>query len=421
MPTFTYTARDGAGQSLTGEVSAPTSAQAAKLLRNEGKYVVSLEVARAGRRAAPMTPPEPSLPGRAPSGGFSLTAPRLDPRDVRGFAQQLAVMLETGVSLSEALETCTDPKLSPGFARVLEAVIADVHGGSTFSSALARHPRAFPPLFVNMVRASEASGQLGPMLRRIADFMTRQAEVTRKIKGAVIYPIVMFLLAIGVVIFLMAFVLPRFATVYAGREQFLPWLTRWLMSLSSSMTQYGLYLLGGAVSVIAGLFFYLRGAAARSLIQAFKLKLPLFGPLFHKTYLARSLRTLGTLIQAGVSMLESVELTGSAVGNGVYARLWNDVYDQLQQGKQLSESVAASPLMPRAVVKMMQAGERGGTIGGVMDRVADHCEEELATDIKTMTSMLEPAIVMFLGVFVGGIVIALLLPIFTLSRAMRGH
>jgi len=422
MPTFTYTARDSSGKKIEGEVTAATSSEAARQLRDEGKIVLSVASAKAGRLPGRIIPPSPGLPGAATPASSGLFAPRLNADDVRVFANQLAVMLGTGVSLSDALEACTDSRNSPGFAQALDDVIAQVRSGISFSAALARNPRVFSPLFVNMVKASEASGQLGPMLRRVADFLAGQRELGRKIKGAVTYPIVMTLLAIGVIIFMVTFVLPKFAKIYAGKEDTLPIITRFLMSGSTWIVAYGLYAAGGLVIVIVATIVYLRRPGGRLILHRFKLRLPLFGGLFHKTYLARSLRTLGTLIQAGVSMLEAVELTGGSVSNVVYEEFWSSVHDRLQTGRQLSESVSESRLVPRSVVKMLHAGEHGGRLGDVLDRVATHCEEEVAAKLKAVTTLIEPAIIIFVGSMVGGIVLSLLLPIFTISKAMRpGH
>lgn len=425
MPTFTYVARDNAGARVQGQLSAANSIEAAKLLRNEGKFVVSLSAGATPQPAGRVIPPNPAgaaasgVPaGAPPQPGFFAAKPK--PVEVRNFANQLSVMLETGVPLNDALDTCVDAKNTQAFAAVLNDVIAQVQGGTTLSAALARHPRVFSNLFVNMVRASEASGQLGRILRRIADFLTNQHEMSRKIKGALAYPAVMLVMAIGVTIFLMTFVLPKFANIYAGREDKLPVITRFFMGMSHGLRTWGPWAGGGLVALIVVGIIYYRRPASRAVMDAIKLRLPLLGGLFRKTYLARSLRTLGSLVQAGVSMLDAVELTGSAVSNAVFSKLWATVHERLNHGQQLSDCLMDSSLVPRPVTKMLGAGERGGKLGPVMDMVATHCEEEVATDVKTVTSLIEPVIVMFLGIVVGGIVIALLLPIFTLSKAMKG-
>jgi type IV pilus assembly protein PilC len=418
MAIFTYSARDARGGLVEGDVTAASTAEAARLLRSEGKIVVRLDPRKASPARQPAghakaVRPEPAAARRALAGN------KYRPDDLIFFTNQLAVMTETGVSLAEALDATTHDGNSPRFARALDAVIEQVKGGSEFSAALAEHPRIFPPIYISLIKASEASGMMGPMLRRLAGYLEAQRDMRKKIKGAVTYPIVMFVFAIGVTVFLMTFVLPKFANIYNGREEKLPAITKALMAFSAALTDYGLYGLGVLIAAVVGAVFYFRTPAGRLTLESVQLRLPLLGPLFHKAVLARSLRTLGTMIQSGVPMLDGVRLTCGACGSRRYEMLWNQVIDQLQTGRQISEALADHPHIPRAVNKMLSAGERTGQLGPVMERVSIFCESELNVAIKTMTSMLEPAIVMFLGTVVGGLVLALLLPIFTISKAMH--
>jgi type IV pilus assembly protein PilC len=411
MPAFAYVARDDTGTLVEGEVSAPSPTEAAKIIRGDGKFVVRINPK--GSRAAAKTRPA----GAAASA--SLFGKKYKPEDLIYFTNQLAVMIETGVSLSEALDACKHDGNSPPFARALDMVIEQVNGGSEFSAALAEHPKIFPAIYVALIKASEASGMMGVMLERLAQHLQSQREMTKKIKGAVTYPIVMFVFAIGVTIFLMTYVLPKFAAIYAGRESSLPAVTRALMGFSGGLVSFGPYLLVGLVLLVGGGVWYLRSPQGRLKMEAVKLRLPLVGPLFHKTYLARSLHTLGTMIQSGVSVLDAVCLTSNVCGSIAYERMWSAVHDRIESGKQVSDALADYEQVPKAIKKMLSAGERGGKLGPVMERVAKHCESDLNVAIKTLTSMIEPAIVMFLGVVVGGLVLALLLPIFTISKAMR--
>jgi type IV pilus assembly protein PilC len=416
MPAFAYVARDDAGSLVEGEVNAPSPAEAARIVRGEGKFVVRL--APKGGRAAESA----KAVGRAsekPVLHKSVFGEKYRPEDLIYFTNQLAVMIETGVSLSEALDACRHEGNSPRFARALDGVVEEVNGGSEFSAALAQHPTVFPAIYVALIKASEASGMMGPMLERLAQHLQSQREMSKKIKGAITYPIVMFVFAIGVTIFLMTYVLPKFAAIYAGREASLPTITRALMGFSGGLVSVGPYMLAGLVPLVGGAIWYLRTPQGRLKIDTLKFRIPLIGLLFHKTYLARSLHTLGTMIQSGVSVLDAVTLTSGVCGSMTYERMWSAVHDRLESGKQISDALADYEQVPRAIKKMLSAGERGGQLGPVMERVAKHCESDLNVAIKTLTSMIEPAIVMFLGVIVGGLVLALLLPIFTISRAMH--
>jgi len=411
MPIFTYVARDDGGAQVQGEVMAANQAEAAKTIRSEGKFVV--RIAPKGRGAVPKT-------GLATSGKVRRGSRKsFRSEDVIFFTNQLAVMVETGVSLAEALDACTHEGNSPRFAQALDAVIERVNAGSEFSAALADHPKVFSPLYVSLIKASEASGMMGPMLERLATHLQSQQELTKKIKGAVTYPIVMLVFAVGVTIFLMTYVLPKFSAIYAGREESLPKVTKALMGFSDGLVAYGIYLGALVVGAAVGAVLYLRTPAGRIKLDAIKLRIPIIGSLFHKAYLARSLHTLGTMIQSGVSVLEGVKLTSCACGSTTYEKMWNAVNDRLESGQQISEALTDYRVIPKAIKKMLSAGERSGQLGPVMERVAKYCEADLSVAIKTLTSMIEPAIVMFLGVVVGGLVLALLLPIFTISKAMH--
>ncbi|OWY72199.1 hypothetical protein B7486_04570 [cyanobacterium TDX16] len=414
MPVFAYVARDNTGKMVEGDVTAASPVEAAKLVRNEGRFVVKVTARGKATKAAAAAAAAPT----ARTSNF-FNKKKFRPDDLIFFTRQLAVMTETGVSMSEALEACRHDGNSPRFAEALDGVIERVEGGGEFSAALAEHPEVFPNLYVSLVKASEASGMMAPILRRLADHIQDQAELKKKIKSAVTYPIVMFVFAIGVTIFLMTFVLPKFNAIYAGREDKLPVLTRYLLLFSDNLMTYGLYFFAFVVIGGGSAVYYFLTPAGRIRLDAIKLAMPLVGPMYHKTYLARSLRTLGTMIQAGVSMLDSVRLTSGVCGSPKYEAMWKDVNERLERGQQLSESLVDYKQVPKAINKMLGAGERSGRLGTVMENVSHFCEAELNVAIKTMTSLIEPAIVMFLGVVVGGLVLALLLPIFTISKAMH--
>ncbi len=411
MPQFAYVAREPGGAVIKGMMSAASVAEAARQLRGDGKFPVRVDPATGA--------------GKAPAASASATPTaikpgnRVKPEDVIYFTSQLKVMVETGVSLAEALQGCRNSRNSPGFARALNDVIDQVEGGSRFSAGLAAHPKVFPTLLVSLVRASEASGTLGMMLDRASTYLIEQRELTRKIRGAVTYPIAMLLFAMGVTVFLMTFVLPKFTAIYAGKEKALPAATRFLLSFSAHLKHGAPYLIVGGIVVIGGAIWHFRRPLGKRHMDWIKLHLPLIGKMYHKAYMARSLRTLGTMIESGVAMLEAVELTKAACGNVYYSETWGRVEEELQHGRQLSEVLAESSLFPSNVTQMIRAGEKSGKLGPVMERVSGFCEGELSVSVKTATSMLEPLIITVLGAVIGGLVISLLLPIFTISRAMR--
>ncbi|MFQ5414877.1 MAG: type II secretion system F family protein [Phycisphaerae bacterium] len=401
MPTFTYVARDDTGTQRTGEVVANTESEAASALRSDGKFVVRLQQRKQDADAA---------------GADSLTRTRIRRVDVLYFATQMALMVETGVPVAEALDGIIRQTQAGGLKRVLEDLRRRVEAGEPFSKALAYHPKAFGNLFVNMIRASEMTGRLGPTLSRIAAYMTAQREIVGKIRGAMVYPVALMTIAAGAVMFLMTYVLPKFIVMYQGREALLPAPTKILIALSHWMVAYWPYWTTGTLAAVVGTVLFLRSDRGRPVGHWIMLHAPITGRMYRKALQTRSLQTLGTLIDAGVSVLESVAITRRVVGNCYFERMWADVDADLHRGQQLSAPLYRSTLMPRPIVQMIEAGERSGKVGPVMQRVADYLDVELRAAILSATRLIEPLMICIMGVIVGGIALALLLPIFTISR-----
>jgi type II secretory pathway component PulF len=403
MPRFDYLARGATGEAVEGVIAAPTASDAARLLRGDGKFIVRIT------EALEESQDDESAPIRMGGG-------RIRADDVIFFAAQMAVMVDTGVSITEALSGIIEQTESQSFRRVLEQVLADVETGMQLSVALAKHPRAFSPMFVSLVKASEVSGRLGTMLDRCAGYMSQQRETRRRVVGAMIYPLFLMVMSIGVVIFLLTYLMPKFIGIYAGREQALPVPTKVLIGISGWLSMNWMWWVGGLMVVLVGSIVYLRTARGRRSSHWLAIKIPLFGGMLRKTYLTRTLRTLGTLIEAGVSVLDAVGITREVVRNSYFQQMWDDVDARVQMGEQLSVPLSASRLMPRFVTQMINAGERSGHLSQVLERVCGFLDADLEQTIKRMTQMIEPVMIVFMGIMVGGIAIALLLPIFTISR-----
>ncbi|MCP4247792.1 MAG: type II secretion system F family protein [bacterium] len=404
MARFAYVARDAGGQSRQGELVAGSEPEAARLLRGEGKFVVTLtEVAEA------------LDPGQIE---ISLGRRRVTREEVIHFASQLAIMVETGVPITEAISGMMEQSAPGAFRRILGRVLADIETGKELSVALAKHPRAFTPLFVNLVRASEASGTLGGMLNRCAVYLSEERDTRRRVRGAMIYPALVMAGCIGVTIFMLTYMLPKFTGIYAGKEALLPAPTRILMAFSGWLTDWWTVWVSVLVAVLVGSWFFFHSNRGRPPKHWLAMRLPIVGPMVHKTLLTRCLRTLGTLVDSGVSMLESVAITRSVVGNHFFEQLWDRVAERLHRGDQLSAPLAGDPLVPRAIVQMIHAGERSGQLGAVMGKVGRYLEEDLRVSIKTATQMIEPIMILVMGTIVGSIAISLLLPIFTISRVI---
>ena len=404
MLKFDYLARDSAGTSLTGEVVARSQSDAVRLLRGEGKFVVRLDESSEREEVQAVTP--------------TLGWSRVKPDEVIYFVNQLAGMVDTGVAITDALEAAID-RTPPGpFRTTVEDVIQRVQGGADFSAALAAHPKVFSRLLVNMVRASEATGTLGPILARVADYMVNQRDIKKKIKGALTYPACMLVFATGATIFLLTWVLPKFTAIYASKRAVLPLPTRMLMGISEWMVGNWLYLVVGLTLAVIGTIYFFRSRRGGYTADWLRLNVPLLGGMFRRACLARSLRTLGSMISAGVSVLEAVLITQDVVGNRLFRRVFEDVHRRLEQGEQLSQALLDAPYFPRPIWQMIHAGERTGHLGPAMERVADLCESDLKHTIRTATQFIEPAMIVVMGLIIGTIALAMLLPIFQISRVM---
>ncbi len=339
--------------------------------------------------------------------------------DVVFLANQLAVMVDTGVPLSEALDSIAASTDHDGIAIMVDDLSEKVKGGMEFSKALEAYPKQFNEQFVSMIRASEVSGTMGMMLERATAYMMQDRDTRKQVKGAMVYPLSMLGFCVVVVIMLLAFVMPRFESIYAGKGEALPMPTRILLAMSRCITGNWLGLLVGTGAAIGGLIAFTRTTPGQRCVDWLKINSPLFGPMYRKGCLARSLRTMSTMIDTGVSMLEGLEITARVAGNTYFAELWTDLAEDVSEGSALSAGLYQSLLVPRTITQMVEAGERSGRLGQVTDRVARFCEDDLKIAIKTITSMIEPVMIIVMGAVIGGIAMALLLPIFTMSKVMK--
>src|SRR6476469_3527757 len=403
MPTYKYESKNAAGKVSTGVLTAPNLAAASQQLRARGEFILALQPADAGA-------------GKA--GGFSLTfGPSA--RDIQNFTSQLAVMIRAGISLRAAIEGIGEQATNPKFKAMLIQMKKDVESGKQFSDALMRYPKSFSPLYVNMVKASELSGGFAKMLDRIAGYLTDQIETSAMVKGAMIYPGIIGTLAVGTTVFLLTFVLPRFMVIFQGKEQALPAPTRLLLATSNFMRGYWYIIIVGVGAGSWGFMMMLKTDWGRIWWDKVKLTVPLFKKLFRALYISRSLHTMGQLINAGVPMLDTISITADISGNVLYKRMWRNVYAALKQGKKISAPLGKSPLLPRAVVQMINAGEESGKLGEVLDEVSNFYARELKNVIKSVTAMIEPLMIVLMGGMVGFIAMSIILPIFKLSQLVK--
>ena len=342
-------------------------------------------------------------------------------KDILDFTTQLAVMIRAGISIRAALDGISDQIVNPKFKKILLSIKTDVESGKQFSEAISKYPKLFGPLYVNMVRASEMSGSFAKMLDRIAAYIAQQIETKKMVIGASIYPGIIGTMAVSVTIFLMTFVLPRFAGVFQGKESVLPWPTKFLMSTSDWMVNYWWVLIVVAFVSIVGFFLFIRTEIGRLWWDKTKLTVPLFRRMFRALYVSRSLQTMGELLNAGVPMLDTIAITGDISGNLLFKKMWRNVYAAVKQGKKLQSQLVRSTLLPKSVVQMIGAGEESGRLGEVLEEISHYYAKALRDAIKAVTSMIEPIMIILMGSVVGFIAMAIILPIFKMSSIVSGH
>lgn len=403
MSNFAYTARDASGRSVSGTISAASMGDVLQTLRAEGKYPVSVRPAD----------------GDSKSSVFITSAGIRIPRaDVIQLSTQLAIMLETGVILNEALECIAKQSEKPRVRAIMTDLVEQLQSGSSFSDALARHPRSFPTLYTALIRASEKSGMMARLLNRATAYLRDEQEIVRKVKGALTYPAIMFSFAISTTTFLLAFVLPRFTAIYANKKSALPGPTKILMAISDFLVNDWAVIVATIFTVLVAALFYTRTSGGQRLVHLLQLHTPLFGKLYRKLHLARGLRMCGTMAGAGVQLLECVNTAHDLCPNTYFRDLWKQVGEQIQAGKQLSEPLFASSLVPRSVSQMLFSGEKSGKLAMVMEQVSAFAELELKEQITNMTRYIEPLMIVIMGLIIGGVALALLLPIFTISKVL---
>jgi type IV pilus assembly protein PilC len=394
--TYQYRVRDPLGNVHSGTVEAASPEDASQQLRGDGFQVLELneDDGEAG----------------------TLLGGRVTKSDVIYTTSQVAVMIDTGVNLSEALGGIIEQEQNGKLRDVLIDLKQSVEAGEDFSVALARYPKLFDKTYVSLVRAGEATGALGTMLDRIAAYLRKEVETRSKVRSAMAYPTVMMFLAIGVTIFLLTYILPKFMPLFEAKGADLPGPTKFVMGISDVIVGHWYLWASGVLATIVSYLVARRTQPGRQLLDMIKINLPLLGPLSRKVAISRSIRTLATMLRSGVPTLDAINLCGEVAGNVHYEELWLKVRDQVTAGEQIHRVLAGSHLFPRVLVQMISAGEGTGKLDYVLERISNYYDHEVDSAIKTATSVIEPLMISAMGVIVGGIGLALLLPIFSLSK-----
>ncbi len=395
MAVFVYTGRTRSGQTITGEMDAPTREAVVGKLRTQ--QVVATNV-----RGKPR---DITIPGFG--GG-------VDEKEIVVFTRQFATMIDAGLPLVQCLEILASQQDNKVFKKTLTEIRQSVEGGLTFAAALKQHPKIFTSLYANMVEAGEAGGILDTILNRLAVYMEKAMALKKKVKSAMIYPSTIVSVAVLVVIFLLIFVIPTFKSLFEGFGAALPLPTQIVLEMSRIVRSYALYGLGVIIAAVVGIRMWYKTPSGRLAIDSFMLKTPVFGILIRKVAVAKFTRTLGTLISSGVAILDGLDITARTAGNKVVEMAVLRTRASIAEGKTISEPLKASGVFPPMVVQMIAVGEQTGALDAMLGKIADFYDDEVDNAVSNLTALLEPMLMVFLGVVIGGVVIAMYMPIFKL-------
>ncbi len=398
MLNFEYEARDEAtGQKVKADIQAESEQAAAKLLVKQG-----------------LSPTEIKLKGGGAGGFFDSIKNHISAKDKVLFSRQLSTLISAGLPLTQSLRTVSDQTQNKAFKVIINQIIGDVEGGKSFADSLSNHPDIFSTVFISLVAAGEVSGTLDEALERIADQQEKDAELTAKIRGALVYPVIVLVVIIAVIIFMLVTVLPQVELLYEDLNQSLPFITAVMLAMSDFITNFWWLIL---IILIGAVYFgkrYIKTESGRAAFDSLKMNMPVFGKLFMKMYMARWSRTGSTLMAAGVPMLEMLRITADAVNNVHIKDATMKASDKVKGGVALSEAIRDDPNFLPLVSQMVNIGEQSGAIDTMMAKAADFYEKELDNEVKTISTTIEPILMVVLAVVAGLMVGAILIPVYGL-------
>lgn len=429
MATFTYQALNASGKTQKGSIEAASSEEALQKIKAQGYFPTSVQPQKEKKSKAKGGEEAAASSKKKKKSGGSISFGRVKPKVLTLFTRQLSTLQDAGLPLLRSLQILESQQKPGKLKTVLSGVCEEVEGGSSLSEGMAKYPKAFNHLYVKMVNAGEIGGVLDLILQRLAEFMEKSERLKRKIKGALVYPVVVITIAVVILTFIMVFIIPKFTEIFADFEVELPGLTLWLMNTSSWMagTRPGQSFPGqGAVTVIGVLIaipivykLLRKTPPGRAVFDTLLLWTPVFGNLIRKTVIARFTRTLGTLIGAGVPILEAVTITAETSGNYVYEKALKKVHDSIREGETFAGPLRESKTCDAIVVNMIDVGEETGDMDAMLMKIADNYDEEVDVAVESLVSLLEPLMVVVLGGMVGTIVVAMFLPMIKMIESLQ--
>ena len=405
MPVYEYKALDKNGKSRKGIVNADSAGAARKKLRTSGNYPIYINESSAKERREE----------QGKSFSFNLFE-RISTKEVHIFTRQLATLLGANIPLVPALASLVTQTNNTSFKKIIAQIKESVNEGNTLTNAMAEHPRIFSNIYVNMVRAGEASGSLDIVMERLADFGEKQEELRGRLSAALIYPCIMALICIGVLIILITYIIPNITQVFVEMDQVLPLPTRVLIEVSDFLKLYWFAVGIGVLALVAGMRFLLQTSTGRTVWDRVALKIPIVGKVMQKIILARFASTLGSLLQSGVALIASMEIVKTIVNNSQIAQVVDEAIVQIREGKSMTISLSNSPWFPPMFIQMVGVGEQAGNLENMLTKVANAYEREVESAVTGMTALIEPLMIVAMGGVVGAIIISILLPIFEMNQ-----
>ncbi|MCK5683050.1 type II secretion system F family protein [bacterium] len=390
MAKFKFSAKNWEGKIISQEIEGDNKEVVIAKLRERGYFVTSI---------------------KAKSKEITLFQRGIGPKEVAIFARQFATMINAGVPLVKCLAILGEQLENPRFKDIVGVIRQDVEAGATFSASLEKHPKVFTNLFCNLVKAGEAGGILDEILERLANYLEDSEELKAKVKGALTYPVVIMSIAMLVVFFLMTFVIPQFQSIFESMGDLeLPVITQFLLSASSFMSEYFFVCVAAVVAFIFGMKQFFATKQGNRILDINLLRMPAFGPMLKKVAISKFTRTLGTLISSGVPILQALEVTANTAGNVIITEAIMMTRKQIKEGESIAVPLKQSGVFPPMVVQMIAVGEETGELDKMLVKIADFYDSEVNSAIKGLTSIIEPVVIVFMGIVVGGIVMAIFLP-----------
>jgi type IV pilus assembly protein PilC len=427
MPRFRFVAMDSKGAETEGVLDAENQAQAVTAIRGKGLFPTRITEQTSGPGAARKPAGRAAQPKTSAATGASrqikmpsFMTGKVKPKQLMTFTRQLSTLNEAGLPLMKGLRILLKQEKDQTLRDAVNGMSESVEGGSTFSESLAQFPKIFDKLYINMVKAGEAGGCLDTVLTRLAEFMEKTEKIKNKVKSAMVYPVVVMVVAVAILAFLLTNVIPKFQEIFTDllEGKPLPGITLFVLNASAIVRTKGLYIVAGIAILVIVINVWKKTATGAYTMDRIKLRMPLFGDLFLKTAVARFTRTLGTLLSSGVPVLQALNIIRETAGNEVIARAIQSIHDSVKEGDSMAMPMEAARIFPPMVVSMVDVGEETGALPEMLIRVADNYDDEVDNAVEGLTSVIEPIMIVFLALIIGTIVIAMFVPLISIISNM---